>query len=378
MHQLAELAIGRRDRIEPAIQQRVGNAGLLLHARRERHEGRRGRADVEDQVGLERQHDFEIGGVAAAGDAADLGPGADIRQHVDAFFRPVGARPAEQQIGRQRIEQDRGRRPCGKHASDLLRHRHGAARRVGDGRGAAGARRKQRSRAAQHQRPPVKLHRLPHRFVPRTEILRGSVPPAFRGFPSADSRPRKRRLRRLHRRPLDGAIVADQFGAEPRQNRSAALRAAGLGIDHRMAEAPVHVVDQQPGPAIGHAERPACLRNRAGGANGFEQADLAGPDRPARAEIDPQCQFGVGHGVRSHSEAGRYLRTGVFRSAPMLPPVMRPARWRWGRTAAARRSCSRRSPSGPPATPASRRMPGRNPSSRAHASPGSPGSRRTG
>ena len=37
-----------------------------------RDEGRIGRADVEDEIGLERQHDFEIGGVAAPGDAADL------------------------------------------------------------------------------------------------------------------------------------------------------------------------------------------------------------------------------------------------------------------------------------------------------------------
>ena len=100
LRQLAEQAIGRSRRIEAAVEQRIRNPGLLLHPRGERDKSRRGRADVKDEVRLERQHGFEIGGVAAAGETADLGAGADIRQHERAFFRPVGARPAEQQFRR--------------------------------------------------------------------------------------------------------------------------------------------------------------------------------------------------------------------------------------------------------------------------------------
>ena len=70
--QCADGAVGARDAVEASIEQRIRNAGLLLHAVGERDVGVVDDADVEDQVGLERQHHFEIGGIAAAGDAPDL------------------------------------------------------------------------------------------------------------------------------------------------------------------------------------------------------------------------------------------------------------------------------------------------------------------
>ena len=131
-NQLAELAVGLRDCIEAAVEQRVRNAGLLLHTLGQRDEGAAGRADIEDQIGLERDHAFQIGGVAAARDTPDLGARADLRQHIHALFRPVGARPAKQQLGRERIKQDRGRRAGREHARDFFRYRQRAAGRVGD------------------------------------------------------------------------------------------------------------------------------------------------------------------------------------------------------------------------------------------------------
>ena len=131
-NQLAELAVGLRDRVEAAVEQRVGNAGLLLHPLGQRDEGAAGRADIEDEIGLERDHAFQIGGVAAARDAPDLRARADFRQHVHALFRPVGAGPAEQQLGRKRIKQDRGRRAGREHARNFFRHRQRAAARVCD------------------------------------------------------------------------------------------------------------------------------------------------------------------------------------------------------------------------------------------------------
>ena len=85
--QRAERTIGLRDAVEAAVEQRIGNAGLLLHAVGERDVGRADAADVEDEVGLEREHDLEIGGVAAPGDAADLRPAADVGQQELALLR---------------------------------------------------------------------------------------------------------------------------------------------------------------------------------------------------------------------------------------------------------------------------------------------------
>ena len=62
------------------------------------------------KIGLERDHAFEIGSVTPPGDAADFRPSANIRQHVGAFLRTVGTWPAEQQIRRERVEQNCSRR----------------------------------------------------------------------------------------------------------------------------------------------------------------------------------------------------------------------------------------------------------------------------
>src|SRR5262249_38859419 len=70
--QCAERAVAQRNSLETAVEQRVGNARLLLHAVGERDVGRVHAADVQDEIGFEREHDFEIGGVAAPGDAAPL------------------------------------------------------------------------------------------------------------------------------------------------------------------------------------------------------------------------------------------------------------------------------------------------------------------
>ncbi len=133
VRQFAELAIALRDRIEAPIEQRIGNAGLLLHARGQRNKGRIGRAGIQDQVGFEREYHFEIGSVAAAGDAPDLRARANLRQHVFALLWSVGARPPEQQVRSQRVQQDRGWRAGREHARDLVGDRNRASARVVDG-----------------------------------------------------------------------------------------------------------------------------------------------------------------------------------------------------------------------------------------------------
>jgi hypothetical protein len=87
---------------------------------------------------------------------------------------------------------------------------------------------------------------------------------------------------------LDFAILVDQPPAERRQSCAATVASARLGSDDGLAEAIVHVVDQQPCPAVRHAERDSGSGDRSGVANRLEQSDLARADRPVLAEIDAQ------------------------------------------------------------------------------------------
>jgi hypothetical protein len=153
MRQLAELAIGRHDCRETAVEQRVGNFRLLLHARCERDECRIGRPDIENEVGLERKHGFEVGRVAAAGEPADFRPRAHIGQHELAFLRAIGARPADEDLGCERVEEDGGGRAGGEYAGDRIGNWHGTAGRIDDFRGARGRRRNEARRAGEQHAP---------------------------------------------------------------------------------------------------------------------------------------------------------------------------------------------------------------------------------
>ena len=64
-------AAGRR--LEAAVDQDVGDLGLLLHVVGERHVGVAHGAEVEDQVGLGVEHHLEVGRAAAPGQAAERG-----------------------------------------------------------------------------------------------------------------------------------------------------------------------------------------------------------------------------------------------------------------------------------------------------------------
>ena len=68
----------------------------------------------------------------APGDAPNFRPSANVRQHVSALLRTVSSRPAEQKIGRKRIQQDGGWRAGGKYALDARRYRYGPPSTVRD------------------------------------------------------------------------------------------------------------------------------------------------------------------------------------------------------------------------------------------------------
>src|SRR5262245_2063417 len=95
---------------------------------------------------------------------------------------------------------------------------------------------------------------------------------------------------------LDRTVGFDQLLPEWRERGAAALRAARLGGDDRLAEALVPIVDQEPGAPVGHVERAAGLRDRAGPADRLKQSDLARAQSPLGAEIDPHRQPNVVHG----------------------------------------------------------------------------------
>jgi hypothetical protein len=89
---------------------------------------------------------------------------------------------------------------------------------------------------------------------------------------------------------LDCAVLLDQPRAKRRQGGTAAVGAARLRSNDGLAEAIVHVVDEEPRAPIRHPERDAGLGNRSGVAYRLEQPDLARAHRPVVAEIDAQCQ----------------------------------------------------------------------------------------
>src|SRR5215469_18584002 len=86
-----------------------------------------------------------------------------------------------------------------------------------------------------------------------------------------------------------------------------------LSGDHRLAEAFVHVVDEEPGTPIRHAERDPGLADRTSVADRLQESDFAGADRPVFAEIDAQsqprrCQFSGLHPLfRKNIGAGRMV-----------------------------------------------------------------------
>src|SRR5262249_31326733 len=123
---LADLAIERPDRAEPAVEQGVGNPGLLLHPRGERYVSVVDGADVEDQIRLELEQILEVCRVAAAGHPPNLGLVATAGAQNLALRGIVAAGPADEQIGRKRVEQDRSRRPACERMFDLFGNRNRA------------------------------------------------------------------------------------------------------------------------------------------------------------------------------------------------------------------------------------------------------------
>ena len=153
--ELAQRAVGRHDLLEAAVEQRVGNAGLLLRGFGKRLEACVHRAGVDDEIGLERIDRLEVDSAAAAGEPRHLRPGRDFREQELAFRGAERLEPTDQEIGRERIEQHRRRRTGRIDTRHAVGRGDGPAGRVGGRRRKAMPRRDERGGKAAEKRSAV-------------------------------------------------------------------------------------------------------------------------------------------------------------------------------------------------------------------------------
>src|SRR5512145_37067 len=102
-----------------------------------------------------------------------------------------------------------------------------------------------------------------------------------------------------------GAIALENIGAEHGEPRATAAAAADSGRHQLAAEGVVHLLDEDPRPAIRHAELTARGRNRSGSSDGGEQIGLAGAERGAGAENYAQSKA-----IFRHTESRDRFRPG--------------------------------------------------------------------
>src|SRR6516165_9402712 len=118
--------------------------------------------------------------------------------------------------------------------------------------------------------------------------------------------------------------------AKVRELGPTAARASVLGIDDRLLENMVELIDQQPRAPIRHPHRPPGRRDRAIVADGFEQADLPVADRPSGPEIETQRKprhrpsLINAAGARSHFEDRRVGLTPIYFSEYIAYAIVNP------------------------------------------------------
>ena len=243
----------RRGRLEAAVDQHVGDLGLLLHVVGERDVGVAHGAEVEDQVGLRLEHHLEIGGAAVTRQPAQRRQVAILRGDVGPLFRRRRIGPARHLLRRQHVDEDRGRRPSGEHALDLVGHLDLAPGRVGDGARLGCRRRVTTSRSARNRfasraaaLQPASCRRrvfdttehprTPASLVMKTRGVGGTSPNGVRGWPRSRSDGSVTRMCCLSqcRTPLPGpkpCFTRIDCPSSPRMKW--ASRVAGIGASLR-------------------------------------------------------------------------------------------------------------------------------------------------
>src|SRR5262249_59373634 len=73
--------------------------------------------------------------------------------------------------------------------------------------------------------------------------------------------------------------------------------AAGPGVNGGLTQRMIDFLDQQPRPAVGHAEEAGARRDRSSRADRLQKRDLARPDAVSACEIDTNGKTWTGHGA---------------------------------------------------------------------------------
>lgn len=124
---IAQQAQGRRRAFEATVDQDVRDAGLALNPIGLIDEGVAHGAEVENQVGLQRQHALKIGFAGLSAQTAHAGQtGVGFGEEIE-FLAAIGPTPAEHAVRRHDVEGDGGRPTGGEYALDAVRNDNAAS-----------------------------------------------------------------------------------------------------------------------------------------------------------------------------------------------------------------------------------------------------------
>ena len=105
--QLAEQPVDFRRLAERAVEEHIGDLGLLLHIVGERYIGGTDAADIDDQIRLELEDILQIGGAAAPCEPTVFRQFAHALQEESLFSRARRPHPTNHLLRCKRVEQDR-------------------------------------------------------------------------------------------------------------------------------------------------------------------------------------------------------------------------------------------------------------------------------
>src|SRR5690606_21456670 len=111
----------------------------------------------------------------------------------------------------------------------------------------------------------------------------------------------------------DGTIGLDDLLADPREDGAAAVPSACRRYHRRLLQGVVDLLHQEPGPAVGHIHLAGGRRNRAFGADRFQQRDFSGPNPFVIGEIETDAE------ARMRHESTSFRRILLYRVLPGGP-----------------------------------------------------------
>lgn len=107
---------------------------------------------------------------------------------------------------------------------------------------------------------------------------------------------------------FNGAVEIDNALADRGEGGASAAAAAGLGGNSGLTQRMIDFLDQQPCPAVGHAEQSRARRDRSSRADRLQKRDLARPNVVSACEIDTNGKTWTGHGALAPGNARSQAR----------------------------------------------------------------------